>query len=405
MTQSEPVPMGLSAEGRATSAARKALSAFFLSGFFLSFLGAILPAWGYHLHTHYDIIGHYFLGMILGLLVGARASKELLPRKGLRFTLVLACAIGSGALLFLALFSPPAAPWWRVFGIFLLGSGAGLLHSAVFHAITPVYHHDPAATINLAGILFGFGCVVMTLFVAATFDAYSVASILFLAAMIPFFFTSIFSRGPLPRNMAEDHLPVRQVLADFRNPGAILMALLLFFQFGNEWAIAGWLPLFLIQRLGVSPAASLMLLALYWMALLIGRLVAQAILPRVRHGRLLVASVVSAMFGCLILSLTDNSFGAGSGILFVGGGFAVVYPLAVEMIGDRFPYYHPGIFNGVFSIAVTGGLLAPATLGYFAELWDIRVVMWLPLAGTILVLVLVLLIMLETKLSGKPSTF
>jgi fucose permease len=140
------------------------------------------------------------------------------------------------------------------------------------------------------------------------------------------------------------------------------------------------------------------------LALLVGRLVAQAILPRVRHGRLLLASVVSAMFGCLILSLTDNLFGVGSGILFVGGGFAVVYPLAVEMIGDRFPYYHPGVFNGIFTIAVTGGLLAPATLGYFARLWDdVRVVMWLPLAGTVMVLILVLLIWLETKLSGKAT--
>jgi FHS family glucose/mannose:H+ symporter-like MFS transporter len=386
-----------------TSAARKALSAFFLAGLFMAFLGAILPAWGYHLTSQYDIVGHYFLYMSLGLLIGARVARELLPRKGIRFAILLACGVCCGALLFLALFPPPAAPWWRVFGLFALGSGAGLLNTAVFNAITLAYRDDPAATINLAGILFVLGCLVMTLLVAGTFYVYTASSILFLTAMIPFFFTALYARGPFPATLAEDQLPVRQVLSDFRNPGAILMSLLLFFQFGNEWAIAGWLPLFLIQRLGVNPASSLMFLALYWLALLIGRLVAQAILPRVRHGRLLLASVVSAMFGCLILSLTDNLFGAASGILFVGGGFAVVYPLAVEMIGDRFPYYHPGVFNGIFTIAVTGGLLAPATLGYFATLWDVRVVMWLPLAGTVMVLILVLLIWLETKLSGKAA--
>ena len=387
-----------------TSAARKALSVFFLTGLFLAFLGAILPAWGYHLKAQYDIIGHYFLSMILGMLLSTRVAKELLPRKGIRFTILLACGICCGAILFLALFSPPAAPWWRVFGLFVLGIGAGLLNSAVFNAISPAYQDDPAATINLAGILFGLGCLVVTLLVAGTFYVYTVPSILFLTAMIPFFFMALYSHGPLPVTLADDQLPMRQVLADFRNPGAILMALLIFFQFGNEWAIAGWLPLFLIQRLGVNPATSLMFLALYWLALLVGRLVAQAILPRVPHGRLLLASVVSAMFGCLVLSLTDNRFGAGSGVLFVGGGFAVIYPLAVEMIGDRFPYYHPGVFNGIFSIALTGGLLAPATLGYFAKLWDIRVVMWLPLAGTFMVLILVLLIWLETKLSGKATS-
>lgn len=396
--------MARTGEALRTAAARRALSAFFLSGLFLAFLGAILPAWGYHLKPHYGVIGLYFLSMNLGLLAGARAARDVLPRRGIRTTILASCGICCGALLSLAMFSPPLAPWWQMLGLLLLGGGTGLLHSAVFHAITPAYRDDPAATINLAGILFGLGCLVMTLLVAGLFYVYTVPGILFLTAMIPFFFTALYAHGPMPESLAEDQMPLRQVLSDFRSPGAILMALLLFFQFGNEWALAGWLPLFLIQRLGVNPTSSLLFLALYWVALLIGRLVAQAILPRVRHGRLLATSVVSAMFGCLILSLTDNRFGAGSGILFVGGGFAVIYPLAVEMIGGRFPHYHPGVFNGIFSIAVTGGLLAPATLGYFATLWDIQVVMWLPLAGTSMVAILVLLIWLESKLGGTEGS-
>lgn len=390
-------------QGFATAAGRKVLSAFFLSGLFLALLGPALPAWGHHLKSDYDIVGHYFLGLILGLLIGVRAAKDLLPRKGIRFTILLACAIACVALLLLALFSPPASPWWRVFALIVLGLGAGFLNAAIFQAITPVYHEDPAATVNLAGILFGLGCLAVTLLIAGTFYVYTAPSILFLAAMIPFFFSALYARGFNPAPPREEVLPAAQVLSDFKNPSAILLALLLFFQFGNEWSIAGWLPLFLIQRLGLNPATSLVFLALYWVALLVGRLAAQAVLPRVPHGRLLMGSVVSAMFGCLILSLTDNRFGAGSGILFVGGGFAVIIPLAVEMIGFRFPHYHPGVFSGIFSIAVTGGLLGPATLGYLARVWDIRLVMWLPLAGTVLVLNLVLLIWLESKLSGRPA--
>ena len=85
-----------------------------------------------------------------------------------------------------------------------------------------------------------------------------------------------------------------------------------------------------------------------------------AILPRVRHGRLLMGSVLAALFGCLILFFTNNGFGAATGALFVGAGFASIYPLVAEAIGRRFPYYHPGFFNGIFSFALVGGLLAPA---------------------------------------------
>ena len=45
-----------------------------------------------------------------------------------------------------------------------------------------------------------------------------------------------------------------------------------------------------------------------------------------------------------------------------------------------------------------GGMLAPWTLGHFADIWGVGVVMALPLAGTCMVLVLVLLIWLEAKI-------
>lgn len=184
----------------------------------------------------------------------------------------------------------------------------------------------------------------------------------------------------------------------------MLFTLLLFFQFGNEWAIATWLPLFLVQRLGISPATSLLLLALYWLALFVGRVVAQMVLPHASHVRLLLGSVISALFGCFILFFTDNVFGAVTALLLVGGGFALVYPLVVERIGHRFPYYHPGFFNGLLSFGVSGGLLAPYTLGWFAHWWGIRSVMLLPLLGTCTVFLLLLLILAETKLTSPTET-
>jgi fucose permease len=175
----------------------------------------------------------------------------------------------------------------------------------------------------------------------------------------------------------------------------------LFFQFGNEWSLAGWLPLFLIRRVGLSPSGALLILALYWVFLIAGRLAAVIVLPHVRHARLLLWSVVSALFGCLILFSTKTGFGAASGALFLGAGYASVYPLVAEAIGSRFPYYHPGFFNGIFSLALVGGLLAPATLGYAASAWGVGVVVGIPLLGTCMVMVLLLLLWLESKVTGR----
>jgi len=110
---------------------------------------------------------------------------------------------------------------------------------------------------------------------------------------------------------------------------------------------------------------------------------------------------VGALLGCTILTFTNNRFGAVMGILFVGGAFASIYPLVVERIGSRFPYYHPGFFNGIFSFAIMGGLLAPWSLGVFANLWDIGVVMLLPLLGTLMVVVLLLIIWAEATFGAE----
>jgi len=385
-------------------AARRALAGFFLTGLLMSFLGPILPAWGYHLQSDYSSTGLHFLAMALGIIASVGLSHRLLPLKGVRFMLVLASGLAAGSLLAVALMSPPVGLGWRLGGIFFVGASSGVLASALFYGITGIYEHDPAATANLAGLLFGLGSLMTALLVSGTFYVYTVPSILVFLAVIPAFFAGFYAKAAF----AVERIPLqpawREALADFRVPAAILFALLLFFQSANEWSLAGWLAIYLIQRIGISPASGLYLLALYWFVLIVGRVLAQFLLPRLRHGRLLSISALSALFGCTILSFTTNVFGAVTGILFVAGGFAFVYPLVVEKIGHRFPYFHPGLFNGIFSLAMAGGLLAPWTVGYLADLWGIRMMMVQPLLGTFMVFGLVWLIRLEAMLTGREAT-
>ncbi len=382
-----------------SSSARRALAGFFVSGVLLSFLGTILFSWEHHLTSQYGIVGLYYAGLIAGLVGSARFSPALLRRKGLGWTLALACLLAGAAFLYLAFVSPPYSAWWRVGGMTVVGFAAGLLHTAIFHAISPMYRHDPAATVNLAGILFESGCFALAILISGTLYLYTAAAVQVWIAIIPALFGWMYWRTPFPAaEPTPQQPPSREILSELRSTGAVLLSLLLFFQLGNEWALAGWLPLFLSQRLGISPPSALGMLALYWLALTIGRAASQWILPRARHGRLLLATVTAAMFGCIILSVTDNRFGAITGVLLVGLAFAPIYPLVVEKIGHRFPYYHPGFYNGIFSLAMAGGLLTPGMMGYIASVYGLRMIMLIPLVGSVVVFVLLLLIWLEARL-------
>jgi len=388
------------------SLARKGLAGFFLSGLLLALLGAILPAWGYHVQENFLTVGNFFLSMNLGLLLSIAVARYCLSGRDSATLLVTACAVACLSLLALAVLPPGLPAVWRMVGIAGVGIGAGLLHRGVFQAISALYRHDPAATINLAGIFFGSGCVAVSLLVAGTFYVYTVSSILVWIALIPGFFLGSYLKllgkpaAHTVRDRQERAASLSGVIAELKSPAAVLLALLLFFQFGNEWSLAGWLPLLLTKRIGVSPASSLLMLAVYWLALLVGRVAASALLARVSHGKLLGAGVLAALFGCVVLATTNNRFGAVSGILLVGAGFAPIYPLAVERIGGRFPSYHPGFFNGIFSFAVSGGLLAPWSLGFFVDRWGAGAVIAIPLLGSLMVCLLVVLLWAEAKLAA-----
>lgn len=384
----------------ASAQGQRALPIFFVTGLLMGFPGAILPAWGHHLRDDFSEASQYFLAMFLGLLASFFAGDHLVKRRSVRFGVILGCAVATSGFLWLALTLPPMAWWWRAPGVLLLGLSAGLLNSGAFQAISPIYEQDAAATVNLAGILFGLGCFVMSLLVSGAFYVYTVASTLVLLALIPAMAAGLYRKIEFARPAGHVRKPLGAVWAEVRSPGAVLFSLLLFFQFANEWTVAGWLAVFLGHRVGLNPEQALRMLAAYWLALIVGRIASQALLDRVGHFKLLLSGTAAACFGCLVLTLTNNAFGAWVGLLTMGLGFAVVYPLVVERIGHRFPNYHPGFFNGLVSIGVVGGLLAPWVVGYAASTWGIAVVMVMPLAGSFVVAALTLLLWLETRLTA-----
>lgn len=378
-----------------------ALPGFLLSGFLFALLGALLPAWGYHLEEKNATAGMYFLCLGIGVVAASQAFRNFIPARGMRQSLVGACAVACVALAGLSFVAPPAATGWRMLGWTAIGGSAGLLNAALFEAIRPAYQREPTTTLITGGIYFGLGCLVSALLVAGTFYLYSVGKILMLSSAIPAGFGILYGRRAWDVPAREPEPPLSEVLQDFLSPGAVMFALLLFFQSGNEWAVAGWLPIFLIRRLGVSPETAVWMLAVYWLALLVGRFTTVFLLPVIRHGRLLFASAGAALGGCLILVLTDNQLGAITGILLTGGGFAAIYPLVSEKIGHRFPYYHPGVFHSIFSLALAGGMLAPWMVGMLADWAGLWVVMGLPVLGTLMVVILLLLIWLENKVTGR----
>ncbi len=388
------------AANRAGALPWRILSGLAISGFLLALPGGLLPLWGFHVKTDFSTAGNFFLALGLGLCGASVAGHRLRDRIEPARLLPGGCYLGSLGLLILSVAQPPASVWVQYLALAVTGASAGLINMSVLEPIALPYEANPAAVILTGGMFFGAGSVASAWLLAECLDAASPGHLLALSALLPAAAGVAFSRLQ-PSRWGKRPLALAEAVKDLRSVLAILFALLLFFQFANEWTLAGWLPVFLIDRLGMNPGSAVMLLALYWLALTAGRFGATRLLPLMPHGRLLTISAFCGLFGCFVLLLTDTTLGVVTGILLTGAGFSAIYPLAAEKIATRFTYYHPGYFNGIFTFAMMGGILAPFTHGYLAAAYGLRVIPLAAMAGSCAVFVLISLIWLGRKVSGS----
>ena len=156
----------------------------------------------------------------------------------------------------------------------LLGSGGGMVNGATNNLIADL-HRDPMrknAALNLLGIFFGFGAIFLPFTVGSLLRALGLAPILWIAAALTLV-TTVLS-APLafpPPHRTGTKCRWRKSAAWRANPLVLTFGLLLFFESGNEFILAGLrlhVPGARAGRFGLR--ARRYLLALYWAAVIGG---------------------------------------------------------------------------------------------------------------------------------------
>lgn len=379
------------------------ISSFLLAGVLLGSTGPLLVAWQYHLGTDPRLIGLHFLSMNAGYLAAAILSRFILLRFPVRLAAAGASLIGCLAYVALSWLPPPVPAFWRILALGFAGFSGGVLVSALLYGLRSRFAEAPTHATARSGAFFGLGCLLATLIVSTTYFVGSIQIQTLIIAVVPLCYVVFYLRTQHQKPVTEevDDAALGSI-TNLRSIAPVLFSLLLFFQFGNEWSIAGWLPLFLIHHLGVNPAGALFTLALYFATLMLGRFLALWLLHRLGNRKLLLGSVAVAMIGCLGLGLTNSLVEAVIAVIAIGLGFAPVYPLVAQSLDDRFSY-HPAFYNSIFSVGITGALCAPWLLGYVNAYLPIEYLVLVPAIGAMLVLILAFLLILDARLVASQS--
>ena len=197
-----------------------------------------------------------------------------------------------------------------MWGVLWLGASAGLLNTCMFLAISSLYERDRATTVNLAGVLFGLGCLADGAAGGRHLLCVHVPGILILLATLPGCMPCFCARPncvAVPRRSGSIFASAARTQQSRR--GLVQSAAVLSIRqrmVDRGLAVAVSYPASWNQPAGVVADVG----AVLGCVLLVGRMLSQLMLREDEPDADADGSIVSSLLGAVVLASTNNRFGA-----------------------------------------------------------------------------------------------
>lgn len=367
-----------------------ACAGIFMFGIVLAVLGTLfgLPEMRERLGVDLAGQGNLLLLLFLGVFAATLLSGPLIDGLGNKPVLFVSALLVTAAMVLLAAAQSFAS---AALACALLGFGGGGLNTATNALVSDIYGAQRGPMLNLLGVFFGFGALFIPLTAASITGRVAIPSLLLGTAVLPALCTLTFGllRFPPAREAVAFSLGALPRVA--RYPVVILFALLLFCQSGNESSIGGFVSTYL-GTLGASPHTATWVLAGYWGALMLGRLLAARLLRHMSKESLVLASGVGSLVGTGLLLLSGSLPVLAMAAGITGLSFAAIYPTTLAMAGDRYQSFAASVFGFLFAVGLLGGMSFPWAIGQLGQAYGVQSGMVLPVLGAAGICVLALLI-------------
>jgi fucose permease len=377
-----------------------AWAGIFVFGLVMAILGAILPSLFERLRFDKSEAGNLFFFMNLAMLVMSVVFGPVVDRFGYKYFLMV-CSLFVAASFLLFTLAPTYS--FLVGAALLLGLGGGGLNGGANAMTSDLNPEKRSAALNLLGIFFGFGALTIPFLIGALLSELGLRNILLVATalgLVPFFFFLLLR---FPQAKQAQGFPLRQAARVIGHPLLWLCGFLLFFQSGNEFTVGGWMSTYLRENFGLSPRPASFVLAGYWAALMLGRLLAVRLVRRVKNETMVLGSAFLSLLAASLLAAAPTAPLASVGALLIGLGFAAVYPTTLAVVGEAFPAFSGTTFSFVFVIGLAGGMTAPWLVGRIAAASSLRSGFIVPVVCCAMIVLLQTAIIRFLKTRKGPS--
>ena len=346
-----------------------ACAGLFTFGVMTSFLGATLPELS--ARSGFDLArsGTLFSFLYLPQVPMVFLAGPLIDRFGKRLVLAAGLLCSAAALVGVAY-----APSYGVLGALLvmLGLGGCSAMAAANTLIPDLYPENPSSALNLGGIFFGVGAVFFPWLVALMARRLGLVATLWSIALLVGLVVVVALAQKFPPASMAGGFDWQQARAVAINPAVIILAGVLFFYSALEVSTAGWIRTFLEKDLAATAEMSKIILACFWIMMMLGRLIASQVVKRVRGPQLLLGCSVGAIVGLTVMALAPNVWIAAAGIIVCGLSYAPVFPTTAGTASTYFSRIFGTVFGMLMTLALLSGAVVPPAIGYVAQHQSVR---------------------------------
>ena len=372
-----------------------AATGIFVFGIVMAVLGTLfgLPEMRQRLKIDLAQQGNVFLLLYVGILLATLVAGPVIDSMGNKVILVASAALvasGMAGFAYAHSFGQAAIP------AVLLGLGGGGLNTSTNALVSDLYGEKRGPMLNVLGIFYGIGALGIPLLVAVIAGHFPIAPQLLICAGLAGACALLFLAMQFPEASAAQSFSWREALQVARYPGVLVLGFLLFCQSGDEASIGGWTSTF-VGETGLGARTATLILAGYWAALMVGRLLVARLLKFVGKRQLVLGSGLGALVGAAILLTTRLEGMLVAWVLLIGLSYAGVFPTALAIAGDTYRKMTGTVFGLLFAIALVGGMSFPWAVGQISQRLGVRYGMVVPLAGAAGICVLAVRILREEK--------
>ena len=338
-------------------------------GIVFTMLGSVVPSIIERFGIDKAQAGGLFALMTSGILAGSLAFGPMVDRYGYKGILLAAIALTLIGLEGMA-FAPSLA-LLRV-AIVIVGFAGGIVNGGTNALVADISSGERGASLNLLGVFFGIGAVGVPFILAMLTGRFTQSALIASIGALVVIPMAVIAATTFPAPKQPQGFPIAAAGGILKDPLFLLMGLMLFLESGLENMVGGWTSTFVHEELEVAAGPALVILSLYWLGMMLGRLALGSVLRRAPPFAVLYVCLTIAFGGSALLLTTHSVEMATTGVFLLGLGFAAMFPNVLGFIGDRYAGLSGTAFSVVIAMALVGGMSFPLLAGILGGLYGMR---------------------------------